>query len=475
MKRYRTDFTVGSIPRHLVTFAIPMLIGNLLQTFYNTVDSIWVGRFLGPGALAAVSVSFPVLFLFVALAMGLGIGNNVMVAQYLGARREEEVARTITNALTVFTIIGIATMFVGLAFHKPLLQLIKTPPEILTLASSYLTIFLFGLPFLFLYNAINTIFQGMGNSRTPLTLLIYATILNVILDPIMILGIGPFPQMGVAGAALATTIAQGFSGLLGLFFLKRTGFVRFQRGFFFSRKLSGTMFKLGLPAGAQQTVLSLGFLMMSSIVNSFGKNVIAAFGVGSRVDQFAFLPAMTFSLVISSVAGQNLGALDFQRAREVARWGAIISSLFAVVITTVIFFITTSIVQIFTTDLEVTRLGIEYLRIVSFSYLPLALMFAYNGFLRGAGDTFQTMLNTVLTLWGVRIPLAKVFSTMPNLAERGIWISQIIGPTVGFLIAYFYYLSGRWENKILTHPQQKSKEFEQNTRQIVTMNTENSH
>ena len=458
MKQYRTDFTEGNIPRHLVTFAIPMLIGNLLQTFYNTVDSIWVGRFLGSGALAAVSVSFPVLFLFVAFATGLGIGNNVMVAQYLGAKKEEEVRRTITNALTVFTVIGIITMVVGLVFHQPLLRLIKTPPEILPLASSYLTVFLLGLPFLFLYNAINTIFQGMGNSKTPLRLLVYATVLNVILDPVLILGIGPFPRTGVAGAALATTIAQGFSGILGLFALKKTQFVRFQKGYYFSARLSGIMFRLGFPAGVQQTVLSLGFLMMSAIVNGFGKDVIAAFGAGSRVDQFAFLPALTFSLAISSVAGQNLGALNFERARDVAKWGAIISSLFAAVATVVVFLITPAIIRIFSTDPEVVRLGIVYLRIVSFSYLPLTLMFAYNGFLRGAGDTMQTMLNTVLALWGVRIPLAKVLSSIPGLAERGIWISQIIGPLAGFLIAYVYYLSGRWQNKILTRPAQETPE-----------------
>ncbi|MGQ9473821.1 MAG: MATE family efflux transporter [Candidatus Caldatribacteriaceae bacterium] len=455
MEHYRTDFTVGNIPRHLLTFAIPMLVGNLLQTFYNTVDSIWVGRFLGPGALAAVSVSFPVLFLFVAFATGLGIGNNVMIAQYLGAKKEEEVTRTITNALTVFTVIGLFTMIVGLLFHQSTLKIIKTPDEIMPLASSYLLIFLLGLPFLFLYNAINTIFQGMGNSRTPLRLLVYATVLNVILDPILILGIGPFPRMGIAGAALATTISQGVSGILGLFALRKTGFVRFTKGFIFSPQLSRIMFRLGLPASAQQTVLSLGFLMMTSIVNAFGKNVIAAFGAGSRVDQFAFLPAMTFSLAISSVAGQNLGALNFQRAKDVARWGAIISSLFAGVTTVVIFLITSSIIHIFTTDPQVLELGIVYLRIASFSYLPLALMFAYNGFLRGAGDTFQAMLNTILTLWIVRIPLAKILSSLPQLQERGIWISQIIGPTAGFLIAYGYYLTGRWQNKILVRPSQE--------------------
>lgn len=455
MEQYRTDFTTGNIPRHLLTFAIPMLAGNLLQTFYNTVDSIWVGHFLGPGALAAVSVSFPVLFLFVAFAMGLGIGNNVMIAQYLGAKKEEEVTRTITNALTIFTVIGLFTMIAGLLFHQSILKLIKTPGEIMPLASSYLLIFLLGLPFLFLYNAINTIFQGMGNSKTPLRLLAYATFLNVILDPILILGIGPFPRMGIAGAALATTIAQGLSGVLGLFALRKTGFVRFTKGFIFSPRLSRIMFRLGLPASAQQTVLSLGFLMMTSIVNAFGKNVIAAFGAGSRVDQFAFLPAMTFSLAISSVAGQNLGALKFQRAKDVARWGAIISSLFAAVTTVAVFLVTPSIIHIFTTDPEVVKLGIVYLRMVSFSYLPLALMFAYNGFLRGAGDTFQTMLNTILTLWVVRIPLAKILSSFSQLGERGIWISQIIGPMVGFFIAYGYYLRGHWQNKILVRPPQE--------------------
>ncbi len=450
MKHNNIDFTTGSIPHHLIVFAIPMLIGNLLQTFYNTVDSIWVGRFLGPEALAAVSVSFPILFLLIAFATGLGIANNVMIAQYLGAKREEEVARTVTNALTVFTVIGIVTMVVGLQFHEELLELIRTPQEILPLASSYLFIFLLGLPFLFVYNAINAIFQGMGNSKTPLLLLVYATILNVILDPILILGVGPFPRMEVAGAALATTIAQGVSGFLGLHFLGKTGFLRLRtKGFPFSPRLTMIMIKLGLPAGVQQVILSLGFLVMTTLVNGFGKTVIAAFGAGSRVDQFAFLPAMTFSLAISSVAGQNLGAFNFQRAKEVARWGAIISSLFAIAITTFVFLMTSLLIRIFTNDEAVVHHGIVYLRFASFSYLPLALMFAYNGFLRGAGDTVQTMINTILTLWVVRIPLAKFLSSFPSLGEKGIWLSQIIGPIAGFLIAYIYFLTGRWQSKIL--------------------------
>jgi Na+-driven multidrug efflux pump len=187
---------------------------------------------------------------------------------------------------------------------------------------------------------------------------------------------------------------------------------------------------------------------MTAIVNGFGKTVVAAFGAATRVDQFSFLPAMSFSIAISSLAGQNVGAQNFARAREVARWGAIVAASFALPVSLFVFSFAPRLIRIFTTDAEVIHIGIEYLRIVSLSYVPFALMFAYNGFLRGAGDTLQTMVNTMLTLWLVRIPVAWLLSTT-SLAERGIWMSFVAGPTAGYLIAYFYYLSGRWENRAI--------------------------
>lgn len=449
-RRNLTDFTQGSIPRHLITFSIPMLIGNLLQTFYNTVDSIWVGRFLGPEALAAVSVSFPIVFLLVAFTTGLSMAASVMVAQYFGAREEDEVKQTATASTTLLALLGFCCMILGLLFHRGILALIRTPTGIMELAASYLFFFLLGLPFMFLYNNIGSILRGAGDAKTPLLLLVYATILNIILDPLLILGVSPFPPLGVAGAAIATTISQGFAAIWGMVILKRDGFFVFEKPYLIPcASFMRTLFRLGLPAGIQQTLVSLGHLAVMAIVNGFGKTVVAAFGAATRIDQFSFLPALSFSLAISSLAGQNVGAQNFARAREVARWGAIVAGGFALPVTVFVFFAAPVLIRAFTTDPAVVRIGVEYLRIVSFSYVPFALMFAYNGFLRGAGDTFQTMVNTLLTLWLVRVPVAKLLS-LTALAERGIWASFVIGPLAGYLIAYVYYLRGKWEEKALT-------------------------
>lgn len=453
-----TDFTQGSIPRHLIVFSIPMLIGNLLQTFYNTVDSIWVGRFLGPEALGAVSVSFPIVFLFVAFTAGLSMAASIMVAQYFGAREEDEMKRAATASTAFLTLLGIGIMIVALLAHQALLSIIRTPAEIFELATSYLFFYLLGLPFMFLYNNIGSVLRGAGDSRTPLLLLVYATLLNIILDPLLILGIPPFPRMGVAGAAIATSVSQGFSAIWGAIILKRGEFFVLKRSYLLPNlSFVRTLLRLGLPAGVQQTIVSLGHLAMTSIVNGFGKTVVAAFGAATRVDQFSFLPAMSFSIAISSLAGQNVGAQNFTRAREVARWGAIVATSFALPVSFLVFFLAPHLIRIFTTDPEVIRIGIEYLHIVSLSYVPLALMFAYNGFLRGTGDTLQTMVNTLLTLWLVRIPVAK-FLSGTFLAERGIWVSFVVGPLAGYLIAYLYYLGGKWENKAIIRKERKDRE-----------------
>ncbi len=457
-----TDFTQGNIPRHLILFSLPMLAGNLLQTFYNTVDSIWVGRFLGAEALGAVSVGFPVLFILISFVFGLGMGANIMVAQYLGARKDEEVRKTVVNALVLLTLLGIILAIVGIKLHLAILEAIRTPETIKQLASQYLTIIFWGLPFLFLYNAISSILRGMGDAKTPLYLLIYATIINIVLDPLMILGIGPFPPLGVAGAALATTIAQGISGVIGLFVLFKLNIIPLHiKSNWWDWPIITTMFRLGMPAGVQQSIVSLGILAMTSLVNLFGEKVVAAYGAATRIDQFSFLPAMTISVAISSVAGQNLGFGDYQRSREVFRWGTIIAFCFALPIATLVFFKAENLIRIFITEEKVIAIGKEYLQIAAFSYIPFSLMFAINGFLRGAGDTVQTMINTLISLWLIRLPFSWLLSIYFQLGAKGIWIGMAIGPVAGFLVALAYYRSGRWENKILVKreiPAQEGKE-----------------
>lgn len=444
-----TDFTQGSIPRHLIAFSIPMFLGNLLQALYNTVDSIWVGRFLGPAALGAVSVGFPVIFALVAVVMGLTTAATVLVSQYYGARETDMVKRSIGNTLALLTIASLVVSTLGLVFLRPILTLINTPPELLGMAQSYLRIFIAGLIFMFMYNGLSSILRGLGDSRTPLVFLFYATVINIILDPLMIFGVWPFPRMGVAGAALATVIAQAISVLLLLRQVAKSS--QFMpdsvRQWVLDRKLTFATFRIGLPAGIQQLMVSLGGLVLTSIINTFGATVVAAFGAASRLDQFAFMPAMSTSLAVSSLVGQNMGAGRFDRVRLTVRYGALLTGAITAMVSLVAVLAPQALLRLFTTDQAVLAAGATYLRIVGLSYVPLAVMFAINGALRGAGDTLPTMFTTLTALWLVRVPLARALSAVPSLGIRGVWIATALSPLVGLTGAYVYYLTGRWKTK----------------------------
>lgn len=446
---YRQDFTEGSIPRHLITFSLPMFLGNVLQALYNTVDSIWVGRYLGKEGLASVSVSFPIIFAVVALAMGIGMATTTLVAQYSGARDTGMVRKSIANSLLLTLVVGGVSSALGVIFRRELLALINTPQEIMDWASDYLGIILGGVFATFIYNLVSAVMRGLGDSRTPLIFLTYATVLNIILDPLLIFGIGPFPYMGVSGAALATIIAQAFSGILGIRHMMKHGYLTLDReDWRVDFRLVRLTFGIGLPAGVQQVIVSLGMLTMTSLVNRFGSSVTAAFGVGGRLDQFAFMPAMTMGLAVTSLVGQNLGAGKHERVKEVVRWSILMTVGITSVVSLVALLFPRPLLSTFTSDPDVLKEGIGYLRIVAFAYIPYALMFMLSGILRGAGDTVPSMLISIITLWCVRIPLAMRFSKA--MGSRGIWLGLAISPAIGASLNYLYFLSGCWKTRAVT-------------------------
>lgn len=453
MQKGRTqDFTVGSIPRHLILFSIPMFAGNLLQALYNTVDSIWVGRFIGAEALGAVSVSFPIIFALVSLVIGIGMATTVMVSQYAGAKQTEKVRRVVSNSLTLLVGAGVLVSLLGIVFRQPILHLINTPPEIFDMASGYLLIFMAGLVFMFVYNVIGAILRGLGDSRTPLIFLIYATVINIILDPLLIFGLGPFPAMGVAGAALATDIAQGISAFLSVRYLaKNLGLIGWNPADYkLDWELTKLTFKIGVPAGIQHTLVSLGILALNSIINTFGKTIVAAYGAAARLDQFAFMPAMSVSLAVSALVGQNLGAGKEERVREIVFWSNILSVTVTMVVALVAIFAPAALLVLFTGDQEVLQAGSLYLRTVGISYLFFSVLFVLQGVMRGAGDTMPTMVITVISLWLVRIPLAKLLSG--TMGIYGVWLAIAFSPVIGLTLTWIYYATGRWKNKVVTKP-----------------------
>ncbi|MEA4882653.1 MAG: MATE family efflux transporter [Clostridia bacterium] len=446
-KRAR-DFTTGSMPRHLLAFAMPMFIGNLLQAAYNTVDSIWVGRYLGPQALAAVSVGFPVIFALIALITGLTLATTTLVSQYYGARLHDKVHATVANSLTLLSILGLGLAGLGYIIRWPLLRLLNAPPDIIETAAVYLGIYMLGLLPTFIYSVSSSILRGLGDSQTPMTFLAAATIMNIILDPIMIFGIGPFPKMGVAGAAWATVISQAFSALLAIMHLIRKMHVADSlRGLLrLDWDLTWLTMKIGLPAGAQQTVMSMGMMVVNSILNRFGSVAVAGAGAGSRIEQFAFMPAMSVGLAVSALVGQNLGAGREDRVEQAVKWGSILAMSITAVVAAVALLIPRVLLASFAKDAAVLAAGSAYLRWSALAFIPLAAMFVVAGVLRGAGDTLPTFFITLASLWLIRIPLVTVLSRT-SLGAEGVWAGMAVGPYVGLLLTYLYYRTGKWKGK----------------------------
>lgn len=440
-----TDFTEGSIPKHLMAFAVPMLLGNVFQALYSTVDSFWVGRYVGANALAAVSVSFPITFILISLVMGITMATTVLVSQYYGARDEDTVKRVVNNSIAMLGIGAVAVTILGLALQDQVLRWINTPAELMPLASGYLRIILAGLIFTFGYNVFGAILRGLGDSRTPLLFLVYATVTNIILDPLMIIGVGPFPRMGVAGAAWATIISQALSTVLAIAHLnKHNHLIRVDwRQFKFDRRLIALTIKIGLPAGIQQTLVSLGATVVMSIINTFGATAVAAFGAGSRLDQFANMPAMSIGLAVSALVGQNLGAGKDERVKEIVKWGSLTAGGMALCVALIAYFVPTILIVLFTSDPAVIAAGAQYLRIIAFSYIPFAIMFTTTGVMRGAGDTIPAMIFSLISLWVVRVPLAMWLSRLRANID-GVWLAMVASAVIGLAMSYGYYLTGRW-------------------------------
>ncbi|MFZ5814599.1 MAG: MATE family efflux transporter [Bacillota bacterium] len=446
------DFTRGSIPRHILLFTLPMLAGNLLQMLYSVVDSIWVGQVIGASALGAVSVSMPLIFALVSLVFGLTMATTTLVSQYRGAGDEEKVRLTIGTSLILMSAGGLLASLAGYLFRYPLLRLIATPAEILHDAAAYLGIFMAGIGGLFLYNALGSILRGLGDAQTPLKALALSTVLNIVLDGVFILGVGPIPQMGVAGVALATIISQGVSAVwLIRWILRKTDLIRLERTYWrVDGALARQIFRIGLPAGVQQVLVSFGMVTVSALINQFGPDVVAAAGAAQRLDQAAFLPAMSMGLAISSVVGQNLGAGKLDRARAAVLWGSGIAASITALVTLVAVTRPTILMVLFTTDEAVLTEGSRYLRIIGWSYIPTALLFIIGGMLRGAGDTMATMVLTLVTLWGIRVPLAYLLAR--SMGVTGIWTAILISFSVGMVLHWGYYLSGRWRRKVVAGP-----------------------
>ncbi|GAB4312842.1 MAG: MATE family efflux transporter [Bacteroidales bacterium] len=437
------DLTKGKESRLILQFATPMLLGNVFQQLYNVVDSIIIGNFIGKEALAAVGASFPIIFALISMLIGFATGATIIIAQYFGAKRLEEVKRTIDTLYIVLFFASIVISVAGILLTGPIFRLIQIPEDVYPEAVTYMRIYLSGMIFFFGFNGTAAILRGLGDSRTPLYFLIISTIVNIGLDLLFVVVFG----WGIGGVAVATIIAQGGAFITAILYLNRYhSIVRLSiRKIKFDKEIFFKSLRIGLPSGFQQTFVSLGLLAVVWIVNLFGTDVIAAFSIAMRIDSLASLPAMNFSAALATFVGQNIGAGKVERVRA-GLWATFrMTSLISVSITALAILFSSHLMSIFTDDPAVIDIGAKYLIIVSAFYIVFSTLFVLNGVMRGAGDTLIPMFITLVSLWLIRIPFSWFLSQ--RIGETGIWWAIPLGWGIGVLLAWIYYLTGRWKTK----------------------------
>lgn len=435
------DFTKGSEARHIIYFAIPILLSSLFQQLYNIVDSVFIGHYVGKEGLAAVGASFPVIFAVISFVIGIGSGTTVVISQYFGAKNFQGVKRAIDTLYIFMFFASIVLSIVGVLFAKDIFNLIGLPQDVVPQAVTYLKIYMSGNVMFFGFAGTNAILRGLGDSKTPLYFTIISTIINIFLDWFFIGVMG----WGVAGAAWATIIAQGGAFVTGIIYLNRTHdlLTLYIKKLKFDTVIFKKSLRIGLPTGFQQTFVAFGMIALFGIVNPFGTDTVAAYSIAMRIDSIPAMLAMAFSAAIAPFVGQNIGANRPERAR-VGFWATILmSSVLTIIITVVYVIFPEIIVKAFTTDAAVIEIGVEYLHIVAPFYIIFSIMFVINGTLRGAGATIIPMFITLFSLWIIRIPASYLMAN--ELGRIGVWWGVPIGWTFGMGLAFIYYLTGKWK------------------------------
>ena len=449
-----SDMTEGKPWEKIVIFTLPMLIGNIAQQLYSTVDSIVVGKYVGDNALAAVGSSSPILNLLLVLFMGISVGAGVMVSQFFGAKNRRELSITIGNCITLTALASLIIMVLGALGIRPLLELLNTPESIIDWCDSYLMILIMGIAGCAYYNILCGILRGLGDSISALLYLLVATVLNIILDLFFVATL----HMGVAGVALATVIAQAISAVLCVIKLCKMEDI-FDMGVS-HLKISGhhtmTIIRLGLPSGLTQAIFSLAMIIVQSLTNSFGELVIAANVIIMRVDGFAMMPNFSFGTAMTTYAGQNVGARRYDRVEQGSRQGTLIAVMTSTVITGLILIFGKYLMGIFTDTTELVNLSANMMKILAVGYIAMAVTQCLSGVMRGAGDTMTPMWISLITTVAIRVPLAYgiAFLTrtpeLPNGAYQSIWISLLSSWVMGAVITSICYLKGGWKKKALS-------------------------
>jgi putative MATE family efflux protein len=439
------DMTTGNPARILLAFSVPMLIGNLFQQFYNIVDTIVVGQFVGAGALAAVGASSTIVMLLVCLATGLSVGCSVLVSQYYGAADPVHMRQAVYISLVFNGAVGLALSLFGIVGAPWLLALTRVPADIRADAATYLVIYCVGGVFLFAYNVFASMCRAIGDAKTPVYFLVFTSLLNIACDLVFVIGF----HWGVAGVATATTLSQGISAVSCGFYMRRhVPVLRLGReDCVFDGAMLADLIGYALPSTIQNTIVALSAVAVQGLVNTFGTVTIAGYTAANKIDQFATQPLLSLNMAVTSFTAQNIGAGRVDRVRAGFRVTMALSLGIAVVLSLLIFVGGEALVGLFVQGREsagVVAAGMRYIRIVSLAYWLFAWMFASSGVLRGAGDMGVYLLGTAVNFV---FRIAMAYALAPAMGFRAIAWSIPIGWSLCIIVNMIRYFQGGWQFK----------------------------
>lgn len=441
-KSHVTDMTVGNPTKHILLFALPVFIGFMFQQFYNTIDSLVVGNYVGADALAAIGTCGSINFLFFSLSSGLSVGIGIIVSHFFGAKDEVGVRQTISNSFYVLAIASIFATLLGFIVARPLLSLMSTPPEIIGDATLYLKTTCCGIIFIAMYNGVANILRALGDSRTPLYFLILSSLMNIVLDLTFVL----YLNWGVFGVGFATVIAQAISAVVSYIyaFIKVPYFKFSKEEWKPNFTIIARSFRLGVPMALQSSMIAISMMVLQGVVNSFGATVMAVNTISAKVDLIIsqFYGAISQALVTYS--GQNLGAQKIDRVKKGYGRGILIVTLYNLIIIPIIFIFSSQIVDVFVTEQAVIDYGKYALRITSVMYFALGTIYVPRGILNGCGDAKFSLINGITEVL-CRIVYANLLTHIATIGVWGIWIASGLTWLTVSLVCSLRFFQGRWK------------------------------
>lgn len=434
--------TEGNTLKLLLTFAMPVLLGNLFQQLYNVADSMIVGRYVGTEGLAAVGAVGSVQFLFFSFCMGLSSGIGIVVSQYFGADNHKKVKQSILNGMLLTVVLAITITIVALFSAKYCLELMNTPPEIFDDSLAYMTTVCYGIVGVAVYNTSAELLRALGDSKTPLKFLTVATLTNIALDLIFII----YFNMGVRGAGLATITAQCFSGIgVVLYAMKTNPYCKFTKeDLQIDKDIIKKCIRTSFPVALQFSMIAISLVVLQSVVNGFGPLIVATFTVTAKVENVISQPYATLTTTLTAYSGQNIGAGKVDRVKEGIKWGLIIMASYTVVIVPIIYLFGSQITSIFVSDPEVMSMGAQALKVTSCFYIFLGMIYVTRGVLNGVGDTMFAFISGVLEMLG-RVGFAKPMTLITAIGVWGLWIATGITWLMAGCAGLFRYKIGKWK------------------------------